>query len=84
MRGAVKHQKCINVWECFSWSGVGDLHRVKGFMTGGVYRKILIYHQIPSAKWLCPDGFVFQHDNNPKHTSGAVLFPDISQIRRLM
>ena len=40
MQGTVKHQKSINVWRCFSWNGVGDLHRVKGTMTGEVYRKI--------------------------------------------
>lgn len=72
MQGTVKHQKSLNVWGCFSWNGVGDLHRVKGIMTGEVYRKILIHHLVPSAKRLCPNGFVFQQDNDPKHTSGVV------------
>lgn len=72
MQGTVKHQKSINVWDCFSWNGVGVLHRVKGIMTGEVYRKILIHHLVPSARRLCPDGFIFQHDNDPKHTSGVV------------
>ena len=72
MQGTVKHQKSINVWRCFSWNGIGDLHRVKGTMTGEVYRKILIHHLVPSANRLCPDGFIFQHDNDPKHTSGVV------------
>ena len=72
MQGTVKHQKSINVWSCFSWNGVGDLHRVKGIMTGPVYRQILIHHLVPSARRLCGNNFVFQHDNNPKHTSGVV------------
>ena len=49
MQGMVKHQKSINVWGCFSWNGVGVLHRVKGIMTGRVYRKILIHHLVPSV-----------------------------------
>ena len=69
MQGTLKHQKSINVWGCFSWNGVGDLHRVKGIMTGEVYRKILIYHLVPSARRLCPDNFIFQQDNDPKHTT---------------
>ena len=74
MQGTVKHQKSINVLGCFSWNGIGDLcvHCVKGTMTGEVYRKILIHHLVPSANRLCPDGFIFQHDNDPKHTSGVV------------
>ena len=38
MQGTVKHQKSINIWGWFSLNGVGDLHRVKGIMTGEVYR----------------------------------------------
>ena len=67
-----KHQKSINVWGCFSWNGVGALHRVKGILTGVRYRQILIHHLIPSANKMCPDGFLFQHDNDPKHTSEVV------------
>ena len=40
MQGTVKHQKSIIVWGCFSWNCVGDLHWVKGMMTGPVYRQI--------------------------------------------
>ena len=72
MQSTVKHPKSINVWECFSWNGVGDLHRVKGLMTGEMYRQILMHHLVPSANRSCPRGFVFQHDNDPKHTSGVV------------
>ncbi len=41
-------------------------------MTGPAYRQILIHHLVPSARRLCGDDFVFQHDNDPKHTSGVV------------
>ena len=56
---------CFNVWGCFSWNGVGDLHRVKGILTGPEYRKILIHHLVPSANQLNPEGFIFQQDNDP-------------------
>ena len=72
MQATVKHQKSINIWGCFSWNGVRDLPRVKGLMTGEIYRQILIHHLVPSANRLCPCGFVFQHNSDPKHTSGVV------------
>ena len=72
MQETVKHQNSINAWGCFSWNGMGDLHRVKGIMTGPVYRQILIHHLAPSARRLCGNNFVFQHDNDPKNTSGVV------------
>ena len=58
MQGTVKHQKWINVWG-FSWNGAGDLHRVKGILTGPEYRKILIHHMVPPANRLNPEGFIF-------------------------
>ena len=73
MQGTVKHQKSINVWGCFSWNGVGDLHRVKGKMTGPVYRQILIQHL---------NNFVFQHDNDPKLNTQVGWFSDILLIRK--
>ena len=51
---------------------MGDLHRVKGMITSSVYRQILNHHLVPSARRLCGINFVFQHDNDPKHTSGVV------------
>ena len=51
---------------------VAALHRVKGILTEVRYRQILIHHLIPSANKLCPDGFPFQHDNDPKHASEVV------------
>ena len=52
-------------------NGVGDLHRVKGILTGSEYRKILIHHFVPSANRLNSEGFIFQQDNDPKHTSNV-------------
>ena len=62
---------CFNVWGCLSLNGVGDLHWVKGILTGPEYRKILIHHFVPSANRLNSEGFIFQQDNDPKHTSNV-------------
>ena len=68
-QGTVKHQKKINVWGGFSWSGVGHIHRIIGNMDRFMYRQILIHHMRPSGRQLIGDDFIFQQDNDPKHTS---------------
>ena len=52
MKGTVKHDKKINVWGCFTYAGVGDLHLVKGILEQKQYKQILIHHMLPSAKRL--------------------------------
>jgi hypothetical protein len=70
---SVKHDTKIMVWGCFAAHGVGDLHRVPGIMTGEGYRQILIHHMKPSARRLFnEENYVFQQDNDPKHTSNVV------------
>ena len=32
----------------------------------------LIHHAIPSGKRLIGNGYIFQHDNDPKHTANTV------------
>ncbi|KAI4905402.1 hypothetical protein NFI96_006692 [Prochilodus magdalenae] len=57
----------IMLWGCFSAKGTGRLIRVKGRMNGAMYREIL-----PSVRALKMEhGWVFQHDNDPKHTTQA-------------
>jgi hypothetical protein len=71
--GTVKHQKKINVWGCFSRHGVGALYRINGIMDKEMYHQILIHQFVPSSKTLFPnDNFIFQQDNDPKHTSKLV------------
>ena len=41
-------------------------------MNAEKYRQVLIHHAFPSGKSLIGNGFIFQHDNNPKHTAKAV------------
>ena len=50
--------------------GTGRLQRIKGRMGGAVYCEILANNLLPSVRALkmgC--GWVFQHDNDPKHTA---------------
>ena len=60
------------LWGCFSAKGTGRLHRIEGRMNGAMYRTILGDNLLPSVRALkmgC--GWVFQHDNDPKHTAKA-------------
>jgi transposase len=60
------------IWGCFSWKGVGAFHQIKGILTKGRYRQMLIRQMRPSARRLHGDNFIFQHDNHPKHTARVV------------
>ncbi|KAK3544982.1 hypothetical protein QTP86_031018, partial [Hemibagrus guttatus] len=62
----------IMLWGCFSAKGPGRLIRVKERMNGAMYREILSKNLLPSARTLkMKRGWVFQHDNDPKHTIRA-------------
>jgi hypothetical protein len=62
----------IMLWGCFSAKGPGRLIRVKERMNGAMYREILSENLLPSARALkMKRGWVFQHDNDPKHTARA-------------
>ncbi|KAK3558597.1 hypothetical protein QTP86_021668, partial [Hemibagrus guttatus] len=63
----------IMLWGCFSAKGPGRLIRVKERMNGAMYREILSKNLLPSARALkMKHGWVFQHDNDPKHTARAM------------
>ncbi|KAI4890787.1 hypothetical protein NFI96_000033 [Prochilodus magdalenae] len=62
----------IMFWGVFSAKGTGLLHRITGKMDGAMYRTILRDNLLPSARDLkMGRGWVFQHDNDPKHTAKA-------------
>ncbi len=57
------------LWGCFSAKGTGRLHRIDGRMDGAMYREILA-NNLPSVRALkMGRDWVFQHDNDPKHTT---------------
>ncbi|KAK3529096.1 hypothetical protein QTP70_016528, partial [Hemibagrus guttatus] len=60
----------IMLWGCFSAKGTVRLCRIEGPMDGDMYCKILDENLLPSARTLkMGRGWVFQHDNDPKHTT---------------
>ena len=72
-RATIKHSAKIMVWGCFAANGVGCLHRISGIMDQKVYKNILVHQMKPSAAKLFPQKkFVFQQDNDPKHTARSI------------
>jgi transposase len=69
----VKHDKKVMVWGCMTAYGVWALHRIVGIMKKEMYQNILETEFQRSAQMLFPDGnYLFQQDNDPKHTAGVV------------
>ncbi|KAI4903142.1 hypothetical protein NFI96_006458, partial [Prochilodus magdalenae] len=62
----------IMLWGCFSAKGPGRLVCVHERMNGAMYCEILGANLLPSARAMkMKRGWVFQHDNDPKHTARA-------------
>ena len=59
----------VMVWGCFSHAGVAQLKKIEVIMKNEQYHSILQRHAIPSGINLIGRGFIFQQDNDPKHTS---------------
>ena len=62
------------VWGCRSWVGVGNLYRIDGIMNSQVYLNILDLQLLDTIErqGLDEADIIFQHDNDPKHTSNLV------------
>ena len=58
----------VMVWGYMTAAGVGELHFNEGNMISNMYCEILQQSMIPSLQKLGRKA-VFQHDNDPKHTS---------------
>jgi transposase len=73
-KATVKHDVKINVWGCFSGSGVGDLVKVNGILETQQMLRILEGAFLPSLRRLhpAPEQSLFQQDNDTKHTSRLV------------
>ena len=73
LQPTVKHGGgSVMVWGCISANGVGDLIKIDGIMKAPKYKQILIHHAIPSGKRLIGNNFIFQHDNDPKHSAKII------------
>uniref|UniRef100_A0AAZ3ST15 Tc1-like transposase DDE domain-containing protein n=1 Tax=Oncorhynchus tshawytscha TaxID=74940 RepID=A0AAZ3ST15_ONCTS len=63
----------IMLWGCFAAGGTGALHKIDGIMRKGHYVDILTQHLKTSVRKLkLGRKWVFQMDNDPKHTSKVV------------
>ncbi len=58
----------VMVWGCMSAAGTGELQFIEGTLNANMYCDILKQSMIPSLRRLSRRA-VFQHDNDPKHTS---------------
>lgn len=63
----------VMVWGCMGMYGVGNYCRIEGNMNKNLYAEILKDELSGTMRaWrLTNDDFIFQHDNDPKHTSGV-------------
>jgi len=58
------------MWEAFSAKGVIGVHTFRNIMDGAYYVQILKNHLLRGAKRQFGSRWIFQQDNDPKHTSG--------------
>ncbi len=59
----------IMVWGCFSYKGVGKLAFIENKMDSATYINILANNLASSAEIMGLEKFIYQQDNDPKHTS---------------
>ena len=59
-------------WGCFNRDCVGPIHLIDGKMDKNMYKDIIKDFMLPHAKDKMPRGWIFQQDNDPKHTSTLV------------
>ncbi len=88
----------VMVWGCMSPAGTGELQFIEGTMNANMYCDILKQSMIPSLRRLGRRA-VFQHDNDPKHTTKTTtallkklrvkvmdwrsMYPDLNPIEHL-
>lgn len=72
VKTTIKHDDSVMVWGCFNSTGIGDIHILDDIMNAAVYIRILSSHMLPSARRLFKENFIFQQDNDPKHTAKKV------------
>jgi transposase len=70
------HPVKVNVWGCFSASGVGYSYIFNEKLNAKLFKTVLSTHLLPSAQLLFPQDppqqWWFLQDNDPKHTSREI------------
>ena len=72
VQGTFKHGGgSLMFWGCMTWNGVGQACKIEGTLDSTLYCEILSDNLLGTADYfqMDPDYFVFQQDNDPKHTS---------------
>jgi len=61
----------VMVWSCMSWHGPGYIAKIDETLDSQLYIEILKEDlQMSVEEWgMAKDEFIFQHDNDPKHTA---------------
>ena len=73
LKATVKHGGgSIMIWGCMSANGLGNLVRIEGTIYKEQYERILTENVKQSAKKLKMGSFIFQEDNDLKHTAGNI------------
>jgi hypothetical protein len=67
----------VIVWGCFAGDTVSDLFRIQGILNQHGYHGIRQY-AIPCGLRLVGLSFVFQHDNDPTHSSLRYAMTDMT------
>src|SRR5438128_2985298 len=65
----VKHPYKVHAWSVFSVKGPISFFLFTDIMDGALYRKILTENLFENANNIMGKNWVFQQDNNPKHTA---------------
>lgn len=60
------------IWGCMSMNGTGPIHRITGIMDRFVYLDIVKNVLLPFAKDKMRKNWIYQADNDPKHTARVV------------
>lgn len=72
-RDTIKHGGGnVLIWGCFSGFGLGPLIQIDGIMNRFYYKNILETNMLPFAEENMPLRWIYQHDNDPKHTARIV------------
>lgn len=71
----------VMVWACFSYNGVGKLVFIDGTMDAVEYVSIISQNLSVSAREMKLKSFIFQQDNDPKHT--AALARDYFEVKKI-